>query len=53
MPAMTAFSSCLAIAWRSPSVLRAAERAAGGSDGSISSIGGQVSRLKSSPHSAA
>ena len=51
MPAIKPSKPCLASASLSPSVLRAAERAAGGNVGSMASIGGQARSKRSSCHS--
>jgi hypothetical protein len=51
MPAISPSNPYLVSASFSPSVLRAAERAAGGSVGSTASIGGQGSIFRSSSHS--
>src|SRR3569832_2877672 len=51
MPAINPSKPYLASASLRPSVLRAAERAAGGKGGSTASIGGHGSILRSSAHS--
>src|SRR6201994_607931 len=53
MPAIRPSNPYLLSASFKPSVLRAAERAAGGSVGSTASIGGQGSTMRFSFHSAA